>query len=151
MILLIFIFFIIDLISKILVLKYLDIMESINIIGNFLKFTHVNNTGAAFSMFSNDNVFVLVISLIIIISLVIYVCRLKNKKNRDKFVYSMILGGAIGNLFDRLVYGYVIDFIDIDIFGWNYPIFNLADSFIVVGVFLLIIFSWRKDNGNNSK
>ena len=60
-----------------------------------------------------------------------------------KIGYGLILGGAIGNFIDRIVYGYVIDFIDIDIFGWNYPIFNLADMFIVVGVILVMIDAWR--------
>ena len=58
----------------------------------------------------------------------------------------MIIGGALGNFIDRIIYGYVIDFIDINLFGWNYPVFNIADMMIVIGVFLLVINAWRCKN-----
>ena len=57
----------------------------------------------------------------------------------------MIVGGIVGNFFDRLVYGYVIDFLDFNLFGYNYPIFNLADSFIVIGIIILIISNIKKE------
>ena len=60
----------------------------------------------------------------------------------------MVLGGAIGNFIDRVIYGYVIDFFDFYIFGYDYPIFNLADSFILIGVILLVIYTWRCSDGN---
>ena len=60
----------------------------------------------------------------------------------------MVLGGALGNLLDRIIYGYVIDFFDFYIFSYDYPIFNMADCFIFVGVIILIIYTWRCKDGN---
>ena len=65
-------------------------------------------------------------------------CR-KVKENINKIALSLVIGGSIGNLIDRIVRGAVVDFLDFKIFGYNYPIFNLADTFIVLGVFLLLI------------
>ena len=76
----------------------------------------------------------------------------ENLKNNEQFAYGMIIGGILGNFFDRLIYGYVIDFLDFKIFSYNYPIFNFADSFIVIGIIILIIIEIRKDKNerNNS-
>ena len=63
----------------------------------------------------------------------------------ENISYGMIIGGILGNLFDRVFFGYVIDFIDFRIFGYNYPIFNLADSFIVIGVIIMAIITIRKE------
>ena len=69
----------------------------------------------------------------------------------EKIAYALVLGGAIGNFVNRIIYGYVIDFIDVKVFNYDYPIFNLADIFIVVGVILLVIYNWRNGNGNKGK
>ena len=66
--------------------------------------------------------------------------------NLECLSYGMIIGGIVGNLLDRLIQGSVIDFLDFKIFGYDYPIFNLADSFIVVGIIILFIASIRKDH-----
>ena len=132
-----------DIGSKFLVSKIFILNESKTIIDNFLNITYVRNTGAAWSILDNNTWMVTVISLLIIIGIIYYVYRNRVSKKILKIGYGLILGGAIGNFIDRIVYGYVIDFIDIDIFGWNYPIFNLADMFIVVGVILVMIDAWR--------
>lgn len=132
-----------DIGSKFLVSKIFILNESKTIIDNFLNITYVRNTGAAWSILDNNTWIVTVISLLIIIGIIYYVYRNIVSKKILKIGYGLILGGAIGNFIDRIVYGYVIDFIDIDIFGWNYPIFNLADMFIVVGVILVMIDAWR--------
>lgn len=132
-----------DIGSKFLVSKIFILNESKTIIDNFLNITYVRNTGAAWSILDNNTWIVTVISLLIIIGIIYYVYRNRVSKKILKIGYGLILGGAIGNFIDRIVYGYVIDFIDIDIFGWNYPIFNLADMFIVVGVILVMIDAWR--------
>lgn len=132
-----------DIGSKFLVSRIFILNESKTIIDNFLNITYVRNTGAAWSILDNNTWIVTVISLLIIIGIIYYVYRNIVSKKILKIGYGLILGGAIGNFIDRIVYGYVIDFIDIDIFGWNYPIFNLADMFIVVGVILVMIDAWR--------
>ena len=73
------------------------------------------------------------------------------EENINKIALSLVIGGSIGNLIDRIVRGAVVDFLDFKIFGYNYPIFNLADTFIVLGVFLLLISMVRKDKNNDRR
>ena len=148
MIILVIISFLIDLICKIIVSNLLDVNEVIVVIRNFFNITYVRNTGAAWSIFAGETLGLIVISLIIIALIIYYVSKNKFKSKLELFGYSLILGGAIGNLYDRIVYGYVIDFLDFNIFGYDYPIFNLADSFIFIGVILVIIYTWRCKDGN---
>ena len=145
------IFIIVDLCSKYVITKCLSLNEVIVIIRNFLNITHVRNTGVAFSMLPSSKYLVLGISFIIIVGIIYYLYKNKPKSNVEKVAYSLILGGAIGNFINRIFYGYVTDFIDIKIFSYDYPIFNLADTFIVIGVILLLIYTWRCKDGNNSK
>ena len=135
-----------DMISKYIVSRLLIVNESVMIIKNFFNITYVRNTGAAFSIFSENTFLVLIVSFIIIIVIILYISKNKPSNKMERVAYSLILGGAIGNFIDRVIYGYVRDFIEIDIFGWDYPIFNLADVFVVVGVILLVIATWRGRN-----
>ena len=148
MFILVVIFFLIDLISKVIVSNVIEVNEVIVVIKNFFSITYVRNTGAAWSIFSDFTLGLVIISLIIIFLIVYYISKNKPKNKLEFFGYSLILGGALGNLFDRIVYGYVIDFLDFYIFGYDYPIFNVADSFIFVGVILVIIHTWRCNDGN---
>ena len=143
------IFIVIDICSKLAVSKYLNVNESFKIIDNFINITHVRNTGVAWSLFTDQTSLVLVVSAIVIIGIILYIKKNKPTNNVEKLSYSLILGGAIGNLVERLVHNYVTDFIDINIFNYNYPIFNLADTFIVIGVILLIIITWRCEHDRN--
>ena len=133
----------IDLITKALVVRFTTYNESIIVIKNFFRITYVKNTGAAFSFFDDKGIFVIIISCLIILALVCYLIRHKPTKKIEMVAYMLIISGAFGNFLNRIFLGYVIDFIDIVIFGYDYPIFNVADIYIVVGVFLLIIDAWR--------
>ena len=135
-----------DMVSKYIISRLLIVNESVMIIKNFFNITYVRNTGAAFSIFSGNTFLVMVISFMIIMGIILYISKNKPGNKIEKISYSLILGGAIGNFIDRIIYGYVRDFIEIDIFGWDYPIFNLADVFVVVGVILLVIATWRGRN-----
>ena len=140
MILLIIVLLLIDRISKLLVNGI-----NVKIIDKFLYFHYAENTGIAFSMFRDNNLLIILLTIFIIGCIIFYVIRNKPKKKIHIIGYSLLLAGAIGNFLDRIIYGYVIDFIDVYIFGYDYPIFNLADSFIVVGIILLLL-GGRYDN-----
>ncbi len=121
-----------------LLLKSNDVIE----ICSFLKFIEVWNSGISFGLFDNlpRNNIIFSLSSIIITCIFTYILY----RSRNKFVrfsFSLIIGGAMGNLIDRVYWSAVYDFIDIKIMKWHWPTFNLADSFIIVGMFLLI-FKW---------
>ena len=145
------ILFLIDQISKLLVVKLIDINNPIEIIKNFFYLTYTHNTGAAFSILTGQRIFLIVIAIIILIILFNYLRKNKIERKVDKIAFSLIIGGSLGNLLDRIVRGYVIDFIDVKIFGYNFPVFNLADTFIVIGVILLLITLTRKEENNDNR
>jgi signal peptidase II len=129
----------IDQISKLLVVKLIDINSSIELIKNFFYLTYTHNTGAAFSILTGKRILLILIAVIILIVIFNYLRKNKIESKVEKIAFSLIIGGSVGNLLDRIVRGYVIDFLDFKIFGYNFPIFNLADTFIVIGVLLLLI------------
>ena len=138
-----FFFFMIDLFSKQLIDHVMKLGESIKVIHKFFYITYTHNTGAAWSILEDQRILLLIITVVVLY----LITRFMNKEelnNIESFSYGMIIGGILGNLFDRIVYGYVIDFIHFNIFGYNYPIFNLADTFIVIGIILLIIVNIKK-------
>lgn len=133
----------IDIISKLIVTNSLILKQSIKVINNFFYITYTKNTGVAFSLLEGSKIIIIIATIVILIILFTYI---KNKYvNRiEQVAYGLIIGGATGNLIDRIVYGHVIDFLDFKIFGYNYPIFNIADIGIVVGVIILIITSLKR-------
>lgn len=130
----------IDIISKQLVLNLMLEHQSITIIKDFFYITFAKNTGVAFSFLEGKVPLIIIMTSIIIILILKYI-KSTNPNKYESISYGLILGGAIGNLIDRIIYGYVIDFLDFNIFGYPYPIFNLADTAIVIGVIALIILS----------
>ena len=152
MIILTILVILVDFFSKYMVSKLMTVNETINLIDNFFRITYVKNTGAAFSIFSNNTILVIIISVIVIGFLLFYIYKNKGNNKLENVSYAFILGGAISNLIDRLVYGYVIDFLDFEILSYNAPIFNLADTFIVIGVILFLINTLRsRYDGNSSE
>lgn len=128
-----FIFFL-DQSTKTLVKLYILHFETIKILP-FLNLVYVENTGSAFGMFKSlGNMFFIVVS-VLAIALISFLL-IKEKDN--KICYSLVLGGAAGNLADRLIYGYVIDFLDLHIAGKHWPVFNIADAALTVGIILLL-------------
>ena len=133
------IFLLIDQITKGLVNIYMDVNESIKIF-DFLSLTYVHNIGAAFSMLEGARWLFIILGIIALNIIYIFFIKDKNLSNFEIITYSLLLSGIIGNLIDRILYGYVIDFIDFTIF--DFAIFNLADSFIVISVILLGVKQW---------
>lgn len=150
MIIIIILVLIFDFLSKFLIDKYMMIGDTVPLVRNFFDLTYVKNTGVAFSMFENNGLLINIISCIIILILIFYTYYNKPKDLLDKIGRSFIIGGALGNFFDRVIHGSVIDFLDFKLFGYDYPIFNLADAFIVIGAFLLVVHAWR-DNKNGDR
>ena len=107
------------------------------------------NTGAAWSIFSNATVWLIIVS-IVFLALMFVLNRFIKKPNLLYYIsFSMIFGGALGNLYDRIVLGYVRDFIKLDFM--NFPVFNVADCFVCVGVFLMCVFLIFVEARNGTK
>ncbi len=133
--------FLLDRCSKFYILKLSEFENITNIqITKFLNLSLIFNKGIAFGLLSVDDTFYynVVTFIIIVITIVVLIMSLKTS-GVEKYSFSMIFGGALGNIFDRLYYSAVIDFIDIHVNNIHWFIFNFADIFITVGVILLIV------------
>lgn len=110
----------------------------LEVIRGFFRITYTCNDGAAFSILKGKRVFFIIMTIVVVFLIVYYL--LKNKVYWvEKYSLLLIISGAVGNLIDRIMYGYVIDFLDFIIFGYDFPVFNIADSFITIGAIGLII------------
>ena len=137
-----------DQVSKIIAINNLVEFKSVPVIDNFFYWTLCYNTGGAWSIFSG-NVWFLAIISIIALGFIIYTL-FKSKSHMYQFAASVFMGGLIGNLIDRLFNAKVTDFIDFVIFGYDFPVFNIADIFICVSsVFIVLsILKEEKEHGN---
>ncbi|WP_280769062.1 signal peptidase II [Salipaludibacillus daqingensis] len=131
--------------TKWLVVQHMEIRESIPLIENFLYLTSHRNAGAAFGILQGQ-LWLFFIATVVVIGVVTYYIQ-KYTKDQPWFGVSLglVLGGAIGNFIDRLLEGAVVDFVDVYIFSYNFPIFNVADSALVVGVGILMIHVFKED------
>ena len=114
-------------------------------ITSFLNLVLVQNKGISFGLFSRYEIGWLISILTICIVVVLFIWMRKLERAILALPFSLIIGGAIGNLIDRLNYGFVVDFIDFHFFGWHWPAFNIADSAITVGVIFLLIASFSNN------
>lgn len=137
----------IDQITKILINKYINLNESKIIIKNFFKFTNSHNYGAAYGILSGKTYFLILISIIVFIYLIKEINKSTNKYLN--LFYSMIISGLIGNLIDRVIFGYVRDFISFSFFGYNAAIFNISDIFIFVGAMMMLLYYVRDEYERN--
>jgi signal peptidase II len=144
-----------DQITKYVVKSTMHLYQSIEVIGNFLRLTYIENPGMAFGIQFENKFWFTVLSVLAAAIVVIYLVRMANERFVFRFSLALILGGAIGNLIDRLLYGRVVDFVDVEFFdislpafnflvfefpGYDmtrWPVFNVADSAVTCGMILL--------------
>lgn len=140
--------------TKLTIVATMRLYESIPVI-SFFNLTYVHNEGAAFSFLSDaggwQRWFFAGLATIISIIIAIWLARLKKHEILLAMSLALILGGAIGNLIDRLAYGYVIDFLDFYYKTWHFPAFNVADSAITIGVGLMLLESFGVGNRSENR
>lgn len=129
----------IDQISKWLIVKNMELGTSIPIIDNVLYITSYRNRGAAWGILENKMWFFYIITVVFVVFIVIYMQKYAKTDKLLGISLGLILGGAIGNFIDRVFRQEVVDFIHVYIFSYNYPVFNIADSALCIGVVLIII------------
>ncbi|WP_163970731.1 signal peptidase II [Oceanobacillus halotolerans] len=132
----------IDQLTKWLIVKSMDLGEQITIIDHFLYITSHRNRGAAWGILQGQMEFFYVITIIVVIGIVYYMQKYAKESKLLAISLSFMLGGAIGNFIDRLFRQEVVDFVDVMIFTYDYPIFNVADAALVIGVILVLIITF---------
>ncbi|MDD3186937.1 MAG: signal peptidase II [Bacilli bacterium] len=139
----------IDQILKFIVIKNFSLNLSYEIIHNFFNLTYVKNTGAAFSILTNSTLLLIIISLASLFLIYKYLLKDKQFKKYETIVYSMLIGGLVGNLIDRIFHGYVIDYLEFIIFKYHFPIFNFADICIVLSIIVLFFILGSEKDAKN--
>lgn len=140
---------VLDQLTKALVLRFLGYEEERVVIDGFFKLVHWGNTGAAWSLFKGNNLFLAVIAIVALVVLYFTRHHFSSGTRLGQFAFGLIIGGIIGNLIDRLARGHVIDFLYFFLERngklYDFPAFNVADSAICTGVGLVFILTWRTD------
>lgn len=143
---------ILDQIVKLIIVDSISLNTSINIMDGFFYLTYVKNFGAAWSILTGSRILLIIVAIISLF--LIYFILIKNKKlnNFDILCFGLLYGGIIGNLIDRVVRGYVVDYLEFIIVNYDFPIFNIADSLIVISISLIIIGMLKEEkNGLSSR
>ena len=145
-----------DRLSKLWIIAHLPAGHAIVVIPRVFRLTHVLNTGAAFSLFEEarnpDTVRYLLIgfSILAVLAVALMIWRTGRPLNVSTVALALILGGALGNLYDRIHLHFVVDFLEVHILHYHWPDFNIADSCIVVGACLLLLEALRPSMGDNA-
>src|SRR5699024_1776530 len=138
-----------DQISKWFIVKEMEQSESIVVIKNFFSITSHRNKGAAWGILENQMIFFYIITLVVVIGIIYYMQKYAKENALLAMSLGLLLGGALGNFIDRLFRNEVVDFLDFKIINYNYPIFNIADSALFIGVVILIIYVIIVERKNN--
>lgn len=132
-----------DQISKWLTVTHIPLHESITVIPKFLSLTYYQNTGAAWNILEGQMIFFYLVT-IVVVCVLLYLLRKEYQKNKlVSWLLVLMIAGALGNFIDRLLYQYVVDMIQLDFI--QFPIFNLADSYLSVGAVSILLYSLYHD------
>lgn len=133
------ILFLSDQLIKFLIRQNLRIYESITIIPKFFHLTYVENDGGAWNILSGNKIILILSAFVVLIVIYETILKKQTLTKIEIISYSLFVGGVLGNLCDRIFLGVVVDYLDFNIFGYSFPVFNLADIGIVLGTLLLMI------------
>lgn len=128
-----------DLLTKYIVDQSMRLGSSYKIISHFFYFTYIHNTGAAWGMLAGHFDLFFMIAALAAVAMIYYFVKSKPSQKLTRFGLVLVFSGMLGNLYDRIIFNYVRDFLDFFIFGYDFPIFNVADMGVVIGVFLIIL------------
>lgn len=131
---------ILDQVTKLLVVNSLELYESVEVIPGVFNFTYIHNKGAAFGMLDEHRWVFMVVSTVAIAALLVYIFKFAPKNNLLRIGLSLVVGGGIGNMIDRVVLGYVVDFLDFCAFDFWIWIFNVADACVCVGAGIIALY-----------
>ncbi len=138
---------ILDQLTKQIIRVNLDLHKSIRVIGDNILITHVENPGIAFGInIQGGSLLFMIASLLATALIFLYLWRWRNASLIIRVSLALILGGAFGNLTDRFIFGKVVDFIQIGAGGWYWPVFNVADSAVTIGMILFLYLSFFRQN-----
>jgi len=139
----------IDQVTKFWVAGRMNLFESIPVVPGFFSITYVRNPGAAFGMFSEAHGllrmgFLVSVSLVAVVMLSVFFLKSPHAERVSRVAAVLVIGGALGNLIDRLRFGEVIDFLDVFVGRLHWPAFNVADSAITIGIGMFVVSAWRE-------
>ncbi|MGT2948048.1 signal peptidase II [Streptococcus devriesei] len=138
-----------DQLSKVLVVKFIALGELVNVIPNVVSLTYLKNTGAAFSILENQQWFFTIITVLVLGAAAYYLIKYIQSDNVWLLAgLILIISGGIGNFIDRLRLGYVVDMVHLDFV--DFAIFNAADTYLSIGVLLLIVALWREEKNGDT-
>ncbi len=140
---------VLDQLTKRLITESMFRGESIELLGTFFRLTYVHNDGAAFGLPLGGRWSFIVVTVLVSLFILFYYVR-SERTLTARWALALILGGALGNLVDRIRIGEVVDFLHVSVAGFSWPIFNVADIGVSVGVGLLAIHLFRKDHGEET-
>ena len=141
---------VLDQLTKFAVLRFLDYAQERVVVEGFFRFVHWGNTGAAWSMFHNNNALLTIVALVALLALFLMRHHFGVEHRLGQWALGLMFGGIAGNIVDRIVHGHVVDFIYFHVRTRNgaeagFPAFNVADSGICIGVGLMFLLSWQMD------
>jgi signal peptidase II len=138
--------FVIDRVTKAWVTENIPLGTARPIVGDYVRIVHAQNTGAAFGLLPERTTLLSVLSVVAVLAIVYYYRQIASDSSLVSATLGMQLGGAFGNLLDRVTQGYVVDFVDVGVGDVRFWAFNVADSSIVVGIILVTLALWYEEH-----